>query len=124
MVVLVDEEVVLASKCFDRACKRRKPLLLAPQIEFRITVRHDRRLTLAASGGGERMRAGRPLHWDVRCRINADRHSTIRSARNASAGGIVRPMALAALLLIANSNVVGCSTGRSPGFVPFKILST
>ena len=33
-------------------------------------------------------------------------------------------MALAVLLLITNSNVVGCSTGRSPGFAPFKILST
>src|SRR5712692_3466369 len=46
-----------------------------------------------------------------------------RLARRAT-GGIVRPMALAVLLLITNSNVVGCSTGRSPGFAPFKILST
>ena len=75
-------------------------------------------------GGGERMQASRPLHCDVRRRIDADRHSTIRSARSANDGGIVRPMALAVLLLIANSNVVGCSTGRSPGFAPFKILST
>jgi hypothetical protein len=26
--------------------------------------------------------------------------------------------------LITNSNVPGCSIGRSPGFAPFKILST
>jgi hypothetical protein len=33
-------------------------------------------------------------------------------------------MDLAALRLITSSNFVGCSTGRSPGLVPFKILST
>src|SRR5262245_57677066 len=52
------------------------------------------------------------------------RYSTMWSARNANDGGIVRPRVLAVPLLIANSNVVGCSTGRSPGFAPFKILST
>ena len=38
--------------------------------------------------------------------------------------GIARPMALAVLRLITNSNVVGCSIGRSPGFAPLSILST
>jgi len=32
--------------------------------------------------------------------------------------------ALAVLRLIANSNFVGCSTGRSAGFAPLRILST
>ena len=37
---------------------------------------------------------------------------------------IVRPSALAVFKLITNSNFVGCSTDRSPGLAPFKILST
>jgi hypothetical protein len=39
-------------------------------------------------------------------------------------GGIVRPICFAVLRLITSSNFVGCSTGRSAGFVPFKSLST
>jgi hypothetical protein len=37
--------------------------------------------------------------------------------------GITTPIALAVFRFITSSNVVGCSTGRSPGFVPFRILS-
>jgi len=46
------------------------------------------------------------------------------SARRRRDGGIVRPRALAVLRLIASSNFVGCSTGRSAGFAPLRILST
>ena len=46
------------------------------------------------------------------------------SARNSSDCGIVRPIDFAALRLITSSNFEGCSTGRSAGFAPFKILST
>ena len=38
--------------------------------------------------------------------------------------GIVSPSALAVLRLIANSNVVGVSTGKSAGLAPRNILST
>src|SRR5207249_6539851 len=38
--------------------------------------------------------------------------------------GIVRPICLAALRLMINSNLTGCSTGSSAGLAPFKILST
>jgi hypothetical protein len=34
------------------------------------------------------------------------------------------PSALAVLMFTTNSNFVGCSTGRSPGFAPLSILST
>src|SRR5262249_30817138 len=51
-------------------------------------------------------------------------YSISASARASIEGGIVRASALAVLRLITISNLVGCSTGRSPGFVPFKILST
>jgi hypothetical protein len=45
-------------------------------------------------------------------------------ARTRKAGGKVNPIAFAVFRLTTSSNVVGCSTGMSAGFVPFKILST
>src|SRR5262245_32468488 len=46
------------------------------------------------------------------------------SARSSSGGGMVRPSALAVLRLMMNSNLLGCSTGRSAGFTPLRILPT
>ena len=46
------------------------------------------------------------------------------SARSSTDCGIVRPSVLAVFRLMTNSNFVGCSTGRSAGLAPFKILST
>ena len=43
------------------------------------------------------------------------------SARNSTDCGIVRSRAFAALRLMMNSNVFGCSTGRLAGFAPFRI---
>ena len=51
-------------------------------------------------------------------------HRITLSARTNTLGGIVRPICLAVFRLMMNSNLVGCSTGRSSGLVPFKILST
>jgi len=45
-------------------------------------------------------------------------------ARTSTFGGIVRPICFAAFRLTTNSNRIGCSTGRSVGFLPFRILST
>jgi len=50
-------------------------------------------------------------------------YSITSSARASSDGGIVRPSALAVLMLMMSSNLVGCSTGRSEGVAPFRILS-
>ena len=50
-------------------------------------------------------------------------YSMTRSARLRSDGGSVRPRALAVFRLITSSNLVGCSTGRSPGLAPLKIRS-
>src|SRR5262249_23257612 len=44
-------------------------------------------------------------------------------ARASTSGGIVRPICFAVLRLITSSNFVGCSTGKSAGLAPFKILS-
>src|SRR5262249_13645377 len=46
------------------------------------------------------------------------------SGRCKTDGGIVSPMAFAVLRLTTSSNSVGCSTGRSAGFAPFRILLT
>src|SRR5262249_7099520 len=51
-------------------------------------------------------------------------HSITSSARARSGGGIVRPRAFAVVRLMTRLNLVGCSTGMSPGFVPRRILST
>src|SRR5215831_17469628 len=46
------------------------------------------------------------------------------SARYRTDCGIVRPICFAILRLMMNSNFVGCSTGKSAGLAPFRILST
>ena len=51
-------------------------------------------------------------------------YSITLSARCRSDGGIVRPSAFAVLRLMTRSNFVGCSTGRSAGLAPLRILST
>src|SRR5262249_42505177 len=51
-------------------------------------------------------------------------HSITSSARASSVGGTSRPSAFAALRLIANSNLVGCTTGRSAGRAPFSTRPT
>src|SRR5262249_4753396 len=52
------------------------------------------------------------------------RHYSITwSAAACRVNGIARPSALAVLRLITSSKRVGCSTGRSPGLAPFRILS-
>jgi hypothetical protein len=48
-------------------------------------------------------------------------YSITSSARASSEGGTVRPSALALLRLMASSNLVGNSTGRSLGFSPLRM---
>ena len=47
-------------------------------------------------------------------------HSITWPAEASNDGGIVRPSALAVLRLTANSNLVGCWIGSSPGLAPFE----
>src|SRR5262249_22782992 len=51
-------------------------------------------------------------------------HSRSESARSKNPSGIVRPMALAVFRLIASSNFVGCSIGKSFGWRPCNTLCT
>jgi len=54
----------------------------------------------------------------------ASPHSITSSARVSRAGGNVTPIAFAVVRFTIKSYLVGCSIGISPGFAPFKILST
>src|SRR5262249_46984074 len=51
-------------------------------------------------------------------------HSITSSARGSSDGGTVRAGALGGGRLMTRSNLIGCSTGMSPGLAPRRILST
>jgi hypothetical protein len=51
-------------------------------------------------------------------------YSITSPAKVRSLGGISIPSAFEVLRLITNSNLVGCITGRSAGFAPFKIFPT
>ena len=51
-----------------------------------------------------------------------DPYSMTSSARASSVGGTVMPSAFAALRLTTSSNFVGCTTGKSAGLVPWRIL--
>src|SRR5262249_27541884 len=54
----------------------------------------------------------------------APSHSITSSAKAISLSGILRPRALAVVRLITSSNLVGCTTGRSAGLAPLRILPT
>jgi hypothetical protein len=49
-------------------------------------------------------------------------HWITSSARRSSDGGIVIPSAFAVFRLMTSSNLVGCSTGSTPGLTPLRIL--
>src|SRR3989442_14948562 len=51
-------------------------------------------------------------------------HWMISSARTKIDCGMVSPSDFAVFMLMTSSNFVGCSTGRSAGLAPFRILST
>jgi hypothetical protein len=52
------------------------------------------------------------------------RQSITSSERSKSAGGIVKPIALAVLRFTTSSNLEGCSIGNSAGLAPRRTLST
>src|SRR5262249_47538912 len=51
-------------------------------------------------------------------------HSITSSARASKVGGKVMPRVLAVLRFRTRSNLVGCCTGRSPGFSPLSTRPT
>src|SRR5262249_36636494 len=70
-----------------------------------------------------RTRNGRPCHsraTEQRDEL-ATPHSITSSTKEISRAGISRLSAFAVFRFITNSNLVGCSTGRSAGFAPLRI---
>src|SRR5438067_9817173 len=59
-----------------------------------------------------------------RQRVHPPHHSITSSARASNVGAMSRPSALAVFRLITKSYFTGCSTGRSAGLAPLRILST
>src|SRR5215813_8119729 len=53
-----------------------------------------------------------------------ENHSITLSAHIKTFEGIATPSLLAVFRLITSSNFVGCSTGKSAGLAPLRILST
>jgi hypothetical protein len=56
-------------------------------------------------------------------RSKLHRYSITSSARASSDGGTSRPRIVAVCRLMMNSNLVGCSTGRSASFSPLRVRS-
>jgi hypothetical protein len=52
--------------------------------------------------------------------LGAFPHSITSSASASSLSGTLRPSVFAVVRLTTNSNFVGCNTGRSAGFSPFR----
>ena len=73
----------------------------------------------AASVAGSRRG---PAIAGTACQSLAAPYSITSSARDRIDGGMVRPSAFAVLRLMTNSNVVGCTTGRSAGLAPLRIF--
>src|SRR5690348_15791936 len=67
---------------------------------------------------------GPDLHRLDRASFAWRTHSITSSAVARSVSGTARPRALAVLILMANSNLVGCWTARSAAFSPLRIRST
>jgi len=63
-------------------------------------------------------------HPDSCTAANSACYSITSSARASSVGGISMPSDLAVFRLIVNSNLVGCSMGRSAGFSPLRMRLT
>jgi hypothetical protein len=80
--------------------------------------RHPRNGHRGANARSPKSATTRLMH-----RSKEPRYSITSSARASSVGGSVRPSALAVLRLTTSSNLVGCSIGRSAGFIPFRVLA-
>ena len=65
----------------------------------------------------------RSCRREKRTSSNQSRYSITSSARVNNVAGMTRLSVLAVLGLTANTNLIGCSIGRSLAFVPLKILA-
>ena len=82
--------------------------------------RTHERVVRSSSPAAENLHTSRP----EQVQQTEQAYSITSSARASNVGGTVRPSAFAVVRLIIRSNLMGCSTGRSAGFAPRRILST
>ena len=95
----------------------------------RLTVEHraidrQRRDGIANAGEGVGIVGRGASPQALAVKPQSGTYSITSSARESNEGGTVRPSALAVFKLITSSNRVGCSTGKSAGLAPLRILST
>src|SRR5262245_54814997 len=98
------------------------------ELAFGVLLRQPRNqhadaVHLLALLGARRQRPRRRCAAEQRDEL-ATPHSITSSARSRNPSGMFSPRALAVVRLMMRSNLVGCSTGRSAGFAPRRILST
>src|SRR6185437_14977118 len=103
-------------------------------VEFRRQLAH-RGVTAGLHLGEDRLNRGARLRVAFlllageRGRLDVAWHAVFSYSMTSSAParidcGTVSPSAFAVLRLTTNWNLLACSTGKSPGFAPFRILST
>ena len=105
-----------------RAAFELMPVLQHPKMGCHQSVWSSR--PSMSSPSGVPRSEGRRVLRDVGIAARSMFQSITSSARASSDGGISRPSAFAVLRLTTRSNLVGCWTGISAGFVPRRILST
>jgi hypothetical protein len=98
-------------------------LRLGPTIDLTVQSSIDAVLSAEAAFTSRRASSASPRAAGARWSA-ARRYSITWSARANTDCGMLSPSALAVFRLMTNSNVVGCSIGRSRGLAPLRILST
>src|SRR5262249_23368599 len=109
----ISEPLPYTAQCLSIGTFRSDPEIANPYPLIRLGKHHVKRCGLRPSG----RRAAQK-----RDELAALHHSITSSATASNLSGTSRPSALAVLRLITNSSLLGCTTGRSAGFSPLRIL--
>ena len=91
--------------------------------EHKLGGKRNKTLLLAIIGSSRSIFIRLFLLLIPQSRIRNPHYLITLSALASNVGGMVAPICFAVFKLITISNLVGCSTGMSAGFVPFKILA-
>src|SRR2546430_2540071 len=106
-------------RCDQRVMNSRRPRPTAPVVESSLPG-----LTRQSIFFREKISFARRWMRGSSPRMTNGFHSITSSARKRNASGTFRPSTLAVVRLKTRSNLVGCSTGISAGFVPRRIMAT
>ena len=97
-----------------------KPVILELSKCFPVCPISDRRANIP----DRQVRANSQLMHRSKNDVHELAYSITSSASNCIEAGTASPSALAVLRLMTSSNRVGCSTGKSDGRAPLRILAT